>query len=254
VGFYLETPTITTADTKMRETLNDEAQRLWVLSTNKPYQILAITWIILGFLFTIIGIQYFLLIPTFLVLPYLAFTSSLFIIGFGIFFIIVAIFLLYDSQSIHNDPFPEDSPSKMHSDQPAYDWCAICGILSCPQELVRIQQKFWGISPGMFGFDGVACQDCAQRRVKRYFMISIILLLPAFSLFIFLGVSLIIAGPIYLAAVLGFIFGIVVFGLVYLTAWLWRKEWQIVTTPLAQQPELMIPVNTRLARRETVEV
>ncbi len=247
VGFYLGTLIITMADTTMRETRSDEAQRLWVFSTNKPYQILAITWIILGCLFTIMGIQYFLLIPTFLLFPYLDFTVSLFIIGFGMFFVIVAIFLFYDSQSIHNDPFPEDSPCKMHSDQPAYDWCAICGALSCPQELVRIKQSIWGISLGMFGFDGVACQNCAQRRVKRYYMITIVLFLPALSFFSLLGIILIMAGPIYLAAVLGFIFGIVVFGLVCLIAYLWWKIWQIATTPLAQQPELMIPIKSRLA-------
>lgn len=237
----------------MRETRSNGTPTLWVLSTNKPYQILAIMWIILGFLFIIIGIQFFFLIPSFLIFPYLAFTSSLFIIGAGIYFVIGAILLLYDSQSIHNDPFPEDSSCKMHSDQPAYDWCAICGTLACPQELVRIQQKFWGISPGMFGFDGVACHDCAQRRVKRYFMVSIILLVPAFSLFIFLGISLIMGGPVYLAAGLGLTFGIIAFGVVCLTAWLWWKVWQIVTTPLFQQPKLMIPIKSRLARRETIE-
>jgi hypothetical protein len=237
----------------MRETRSDGTPTLWVLSTNKPYRILAIMWIIMGFVYVIIGIQYFFLIPSFLLFPYLTFTSSLIIIGFGLYFVIGAILQLYDSQSIHNDPFPEDSSCKMHSDQPAYDWCAICGVLSCPQELVRIQQKFWGISLSMFGFDGVACQDCAQRRVKRYYMISIILILPTFLLLIFLSVSLIMAGPVYLAAILGFIFGIFVFGLVCLTAWLWWKVWQIVTTPLAQQPKLMIPIKTRLARRETVE-
>jgi len=47
---------------------------------------------------------------------------------------------------------------------------------------------------------------------------------------------------------------IIICGLVCLIGWLWWRVWQIVTTPLAQQPELMIPVNTRLARRETVEV
>ncbi len=238
----------------MRETRSEDTPTVWVLSTNKPYQILAIMWIIIGFLFTIIGIQNFFLIPSYLILPYLAFTSFFFVIGFGIYFVIGAILLLYDSQSIHNDPFPEDSSCKMHPDQPAYDWCAICGALSCPQELVRIQQKFWGISPGMFGFDGVACQHCAQRRVKRYYMISIILFIPAFSFLIFLSISLIMAGPVYLTAVLGFIFGIVIFGLVCLTAWLWWKIWQIATTPLAQQPKLMIPIKTRFLRRETVEV
>lgn len=241
------------AGTTMRETLGGDTQKLWVSSTNKPYQILAIMWIILGSIFTIVGIQYFLLIPSFLLLQYLAFTSSLFIIGFGIFFVIVAIFLLYDPQSIHNDPFPEDSPCKMHSDQPAYDWCDICGAISCPQELVRIKQSIWGISLGMFGFDGVACQNCAQRRVKRYYMITIVLFLPALSFFCLLSISLILAGPIYFAAVLGFILGIVVFGLVCLIAWLWWKLWQIATTPLAQQPQLMIPIKSRLARNETVE-
>ena len=237
----------------MRETQSDDTLKLLVLSTNKPYRILAIMWIMFGFLFIIIGIQFFSLIPSFLIFPYLAFASILFIIGAGIYFVIGAILLLYDSQSIHNDPFPEDSSCKMHSDQPAYDWCAICGTLTCPQELIRIQQKFWGISPGMFGFDGVACQDCAQRRVKRSSMISIILLVPAFSLFILLSISLIMAGPIYLAVGVGFTFGTIVFGVVCLTIWLWRKVWQIVTTPLSQQPKLMIPIKSRHARRETIE-
>jgi hypothetical protein len=197
-----------------------------------------------------IGIQYFFFFP----ILHLELLPLLFLAGFGVYFIISAVFLFYDSQSIHNDPFPEDSSCKLHSDQPAYDWCAICGTLTCPQELVRIKQKFWGISPGMFGFDGVSCLDCAQRRVKRYFMISAIVFLLAFPLLIFMGISLILGGLVHLTGAFGFIFGIVVFGLVCLIGWLWWKIWQVVTTPLAQQPELMIPIKTRLARRETVEV
>jgi len=173
--------------------------------------------------------------------------------GCGVFFIIGAVFLIYDSQSIHNDPFPEGSSCKLHPDQLAYDWCALCGTLTCPEELVRIQQKFAGISPGMFGFDGVACQDCAQRRVKRFVMVLTALLLVVFPPLILNGIRLILGGPVYLAGALLFTFGAVFFGLFCLFGWLFWKVWCLVTIPLSQQPERMIPITARLAKRETID-
>lgn len=170
-------------------------------------------------------------------------------VGSGIYCIIGAAFLIYDSQSIHNDPFPEGSLCKFNPDQLAYDSCALCGTLSCPHELVRIQQKFWGISPGMFGFDGVACQYCAQRRVKRFYVINTALLVLVFPLLIFSGLNLIMLGPAYLIGPLAFTHGVVVFGLISLIGWLWLKIWHIVNTPLSQQPERMIPITYRRAKR-----
>jgi len=236
----------------MRESQDDNALNLWVSSTNKPYHILAIFWIVLGCLFIVLGIQSFFTFHYVPIFPLLDLMYLLFTTGCGVFFIIGAVFLFYDSQSIHNDPFPEASSCEHHPDQLAYDWCAICGTLACPQELARIQQKVWGISPSMFGFDGVACQDCAQRRVKRFAIVSITLLFLALPLLIFAGIRLIMLGPVPIA--LGFTLGAVYLGLVCLIGWLMWKVWQIVTTPLAQQPELMITIKTRLARRETVEV
>ncbi|MDO8125259.1 MAG: hypothetical protein Q6364_12890 [Candidatus Hermodarchaeota archaeon] len=237
----------------MRETQSADTLKLWILSINKPHHILAIIWVVFGCLFIVIGIQPFFFFPSFPIFLHLDLLPLLFVAGVGVFFILSAGFLVYDSQSIHNDPFPEGSSCKLHPDKPAYDWCALCGTLTCPEELVRIQQKFWGTSPGMFGFDGVACQDCAQRRVKRFFMIFIPLLLLVFPLLIISGVNLIILGPVHLVGVLVFTFSVVVFGLVCLFGWLFWKVWRIVTTPLSQQPERTIPITARLVKRGTVD-
>ncbi|MFX1565855.1 MAG: hypothetical protein ACFFCH_07690 [Promethearchaeota archaeon] len=236
----------------MRETQSANALNLWVSSTNKPYRVLVIFWIVMGCLFIVLGIQSVFTFHYVPIFPLLDLMYLLFTTGFGIFFIIGAVFLVYDSKSIHNDPFPEASSCEHYPDQLAYDWCAICGTLACPQELVRIQQKVWGISPGMFGYDGVACQNCAQRRVKRFVMFFTSLLVLGFLLLIPISIRLIMLGPVPIA--LGFTLEVIYLGLVCLVGWLLWKLWQIVTTPLAQQPELMIPLKTRLAIRETVEV
>ncbi len=235
----------------MRETLNDKEQRLLVLSTNKPYRILAIFWSVMGCVVIALGIQSFFTFHYVPIFPLLDLMYLLFTTACGVFFIISAVFLIYDSQSIHNDPFPEASSCERHPDQLAYDWCAICGTLACPQELVCIQHKVWGISPGMFGFYGVACQNCAQRRVKRFVMFFISLLFLGFLLLIPSSIRFIMLGPVPLA--LGFMLGAVYVGLVCLVGCFLWKLWQIVTTPLAQQPQLMSPIKSRLARRETVE-
>lgn len=236
----------------MRQTQSDATLNLWVLSTNKPYHIIAIIWVVFGCLFIVLGIQSFFTFhyaPIFLLFHFMYVLLST---GCGVFFIIGAVFLVYDSKSIHNDPFPEGSSCKLHPDQLAYDWCALCGTLTCPEELVRIQQKFWGISPGMYGFDGVACQGCAQRRVKRFVMVITALLLLVFPPLIFSSISLIMGGPVYLAGALLFTFGVAFLGLVCLFGWLFWKVWCLVTTPLSQQPKRMIRITTRLAKRGTV--
>lgn len=237
----------------MRETKGDDTLSLWVLSTNKPYHILAIFWVVMGCLFIVQGIQSFFTFHYVPIFPLLDLMYLLFTNGSGVLFIIGAVFLVYDSQSIHNSPFPEASSCERHPDQLAYDWCAICGTLTCPQELARIQQKVWGISPGMFGFDGVACQECAQRRVKRFVTVFITLLFLALPLLILTGIRLIIGGPDHLARILGFTFGVIYLGLFCLIGWLWWKIWCIVTTPLAQQPKQMIPITARLAKRGIVD-
>ncbi len=202
----------------------------------------------MGGLFIMTGTQFFFFLPSpmFMHLELLPLFS---LVGFGIFYIIGAAFLFYDSKSIHKDPFPKGSSCKFDPDQLAYDSCALCGTLTCPKQLVRIQQKFGCISPGMFGFDGVACQYCAQSRVKRFYVIFTALLVLVFPLLIFSGLSLIMLGPAQLIGPLAFTFEVFVFGLVCLIGWLWLKVWHIVTTPLSQQPERMIPITDRLVKK-----
>ncbi len=205
----------------------------------------------MGCVIIFLGIQSFFTFHYVPIFPLLDLMYLLYTTGCGVFIIISAVFLIYESQSIHNDPFPEASSCERHPDQLAYDWCAICGAVACPQELVRIQHKVWGISPGMFGFDGVACQDCARRRAKRFTIFLITLLLLVFPFLIPINIRLIMLGPVSIA--IGVTLEVVYLGLVCLVGWFFWKVWQIVTTPIAQQPELIIPVKSRLATRETVE-
>lgn len=245
----IELPNITWRFQDLRETLNDDTEKFWVLSTNTPHHIPMISWGILGCLLIFTGLHNYFIGPNFPVFLYSALTTVHLTVGIGGFFIIYAIFLFYDSKSIHNTPFPKTSTCMNHPHEPAYDWCALCGILACPQDLVRIKQKFAGISPGMFGFDGVACQNCAQRRVKRFFLVFVSLLFLIFSLMLVNVVNLIMLGPFSLTGICLLSFIGTIIGLGSLFGWLYWKIWLMVNTPLSEHDELIISITSRLAEK-----
>jgi hypothetical protein len=232
----------------MRET-NSDTPKHWISSTNRPYTLLAAVWITLGLIF--IGMVIMDYASRFfhqISLSYF-YTIHLLFVAIGIFYIISASLLFYDSRTIHRNSFPEGSKCQIHPDQYAYDWCAICGKLYCPQDLVRIQQKTWGFSPGMFGFDGVACQNCAKHRVKHFSIIFVILfstLIPFLVLnYLWLRMML----PIQLIGVNDFIFGAIIIGFLCILFWLLRKLWHLVTTPLTENPVQMKTIEERLTER-----
>ena len=88
----------------MRETQSDDTLKLWVLSTNKPSHILAIFWVVMGLYFIVFGIIVSFILPYVPIFPPPDLILRFFSTGFGVYFISGAVFLFYDSQSIHNDP------------------------------------------------------------------------------------------------------------------------------------------------------
>ena len=177
--------------------------------------------------------------------------NALFFAVLAIYFVAGGVFLYHDSRTIHKDPFPDGSTCREHPSQPVYDCCAICGALKCTQDLVRIRQS-WGFSPGMFGFDGVACQHCARRRVKRTLasIVALSLVILPLLAVIFAATSAFL--PANLAAVLLITVGAIVLALLPFVAWSWRKMWRVVTTPLSTQPLLTTPTAQRLAEKAMV--
>jgi len=225
---------------------------LWVLSTNKPYQtmiLLGVLLVILAFINGLLRWFFGWIFPPFYLLIYT--WMSWFWITLGVYFLFLTGFVYHDSRSIYRHPFPEGSVCSCQSEQQAYDWCAICGCLACPDELIRIQQSF--TSPfGMFGFDGVACQECAQRRVRRYAIVSQTVFVVIFPLVVIplWGVLQIIL--LSLAMIVGIVL-VIIFSIIALFGVRnWQRLFRKVRTPLSQQPELMISIKERLAEKGMV--
>jgi hypothetical protein len=236
----------------VRESQPNHAHDHWMLSTNRPYRFLGSLWLLNGILFSTNAILYY---AVYLSLPF-SFLGSM--LGVPVALAVSAaysfaggVFLRHDSQTIHRDPFPEGSPCNSHSSQMAYDWCAICGALKCAQELVRIRQSLKS-SSGMFGFDGVACQRCAQRRVRGLLAISTVLLCAVLPLIVVSAVGMFMLLPSPLAVLFVVILAVVLLPLVTLEFWLWRRGWRMVTTPLSELPRLMTPTAARLVEKGTV--
>lgn len=237
----------------VRESQPNHAHGQWILSTNRPYRFLGSLWLLVAVLLTVDGILFYGV--------YLWFPASFFgltpgalvflLPGWGIYYFAGGAFLHHDSRTIHKDPFPEGSPCNSHPNQMAYDWCAICGALKCAPDLVRIRQSR-RLSPGMFGFDGVACQRCAQRRVKRFLAIATGLQLASLPLVVGIAAAAMMFLPSQLAAIFLVIVGAIYFTLLPLAFWYWRKGWRTVTTPLSEQPLLMTPTAERLVEKGVV--
>lgn len=236
----------------MRENQQDIAHDRWVLSTNRPYRLLGSLWLLNGVLITVNAILAYIVYislplsflgPTPAILVVLAITIAYTFAG--------GVFLRHDSQTAHSDPFPEGSPCATQPNRMAYDRCAICGALKCAQELVRIRQSF-KYSAGMFGFDGVACQRCARRRLKGLLAISIGLLCAVVPLLLVSVASMFMVFPLQLAVLFAIILAVILLTLLPLGFWAWRRAWRMGTTPLSEQPHLMTPTTARLVEKGTV--
>ncbi|MFX1563350.1 MAG: hypothetical protein ACFFDP_08590 [Promethearchaeota archaeon] len=228
----------------MRDT-NSDTPKHWITSTNRPYQLLAAVWITLGILFIAMVTIDFVSRFFHQIFSSYFYTLHLVFVAMGIFCIINASLLFYDSRTIHKNPFPEESQCQKHPEQQAYDRCAICGKLYCPKDLVRIQQKTWGFSPGMFGFDGVACQKCAQNRVKQFSVISIIFL-TIIPLLFFINICLTTTLPIQFTGIFIPIFGAAIIILDCIYFCFLEKLWRLIKTPLTKNPEQMKTTEERL--------
>ncbi len=231
-------------------------KQLWVLSTNKPYQTMITLGVVLVILALINGLlrlvlSWFLgwIIPPFFELIY--YWISVFWIVLGVYFLFFTGFLYHESRRIHRDPFPEESICSSQSERLAYDWCAICGRLACPDELIRIQQSLTS-SYGMFSFDGVACHDCAQRRVKRYAILSPALFAIFFPLALIPLVSLLQMMPPSFSIIVWTVLVVILSIIAIFGVWNWRRLFRKVITPLSQQPDLMISIKERLAEKGMV--
>ncbi len=176
---------------------------------------------------------------------------SWFWIAFGVYFLFLTGVVYHDSRSIYRDPFPEGSVCSCQSDRLAYDRCAICGCLACPDELIRVQQSFTS-SFGIFGFDGVSCQECAQRRVKRYAIVSLAVFVVIFPLALIPLWSVLQIILLNLAIIVGFVLVIIFIIIALFGVRNWQRLFRKVRTPLSQQPELMISIKERLAERGMV--
>ncbi len=227
-------------------------KRLWVLSTNKPYQTtitLGVVLVILSFINGLLGwVMGWVFLLTFDLIYY---WISVFWIVLGVYFLFLTLFLYRESKTIHRDPFPEGSICSCQFERVVYDWCAICGCLACSDELIRIQQSLTS-SYGMFGFDGVACQDCAQRRVKRYAILSIALFPIFFPLALIPLVSSLQVMPPSLTIIIVIVLVSIISIIATFGVWNWQRLLRKVITPLSQQPELMIPTKERLAEKGMV--
>jgi hypothetical protein len=237
----------------MRESHRDSVHGRWVLSTNRPYRLVGSLWLLNGTIFTVDATLLFGLYFGFPAsfLPWIWEILALLLTVEAIYAFAGGGFLRHDSRTIHKDPFPEGSTCSEHPSQLAYDWCAICGALKCTQDLVRIRQSL-RFSPGMFGFDGVACQRCAQRRVKRLRAVVAglqFVTLPLVAAIVAL-MSLFLPAP--LSVVLLIILAAIILTLLPLGVWAWRRGWRTVTTPLSTQPLLVTPTAQRLAEKATV--
>ncbi|MFX0169948.1 MAG: hypothetical protein ACFE89_11410 [Candidatus Hodarchaeota archaeon] len=208
---------------------SEKGQIQLVKSTNSRYWLLATFWLILGFLFLSSGL-YLNASGLSPLIEIRWFMNG--IVWFGAIIFGGALFFFWDGARVHRSPFPKGSLCASDQNQFAYDWCAICGRLECLEHLVRIKQTMTS-SVGMFAFDGVACQDCARRRIRNFWVLYIIL--SVFAIGLCLTVPLLV-----LVSVLVWAF------LVVLGLWANRRLNRILNTPLSVIPKEQRSIESRL--------
>jgi hypothetical protein len=106
-------------------------------------------------------------------------------LGSGLASFLTAASLLREGR-VHAKAFRKGSQCSRHSEELAYDRCAICGRLFCEKCLVRVKPG-WSSMIGFFRFNGVACKVCSHRRVKWSWLFGLsiwLVFLPPLLLFL----------------------------------------------------------------------
>lgn len=164
--------------------------------------------------------------------------------------ILTAVFLFRKSR-IHAEAFPKGSQCSIHSEELAYDRCAMCGQLFCSKCLVRIKPAL-SRTIGLFRFNGVACKTCAYHRVKWFWLFGLLIWLIFLPpLLLFANLNPMVFYPQIDPAEAIFrvrgatLTGIVVAAMMTLGWWLQGKT--TVMPSLSRQPQEMVGIDTRIA-------
>ncbi len=215
--------------------LNDNSLR-WIVSTNTPDYKVAMFYALTSILIFAQGLYYWSL-PQ----PWTSIASAIALAG-ALGSILTAMFLYHESR-VHAEAFPKGSQCSIHSEEMAYDRCAICGQLFCSRCLVRIKPA-WIRTIGLFRFNGVACKACAHHRLKWWWLFGLsiwLIFLPPLFLFINLNPMLFYPQTNPAEATLT---GIVLAIMITLSWWIQGKT--TVMPSLSQQPQEMVDIETRI--------
>lgn len=212
----------------------------WVVSTNKPDRNVALVYVFGGVL-NIVQWLYWPTLPTEFVL--------LVFLGIGLASFLTAAYFFRESR-VHAEAFPKGSQCSLHSEELAYDRCALCGHLFCEKCLVRIKPT-WYRTIGFFRFNGVACKACAYRRVKwcwlfglsfwLIFLTPLLLFLNWNPMLLFSHLNPAQAAEAARSATLT---GVVLASMVTL-GWYVQGKTQVMPS-LSKQPEEIVDVETRI--------
>jgi hypothetical protein len=220
----------------------------WVVSTNKPDHNVALVYVFGGVL-SIVQWLYLLQPNSWASFtPPTEFVLAVFL-GTGLASFLTAAFLFRESR-VHAEAFPKGSQCSLHSEELAYDRCAICGQLFCEKCLVRIKPK-WYRTIGFFRFNGVACKACAYRQVKWCLLFGLsfwLIFLTPLLLFLNLNPMLLYShlNPTQAAeaARVATLTGVVLASMVTL-GWYFQGKTQVMPS-LSKQPEEILDIETRI--------
>lgn len=183
--------------------------------------------------------------------PWSLFASTVALAG-GLGSILTAVFLIRESR-VHAEVFLKGTLCSSHSEELAYDRCAICGQPFCSKCLVRIKPA-WSRTIGVFRFNGVACKACAYHRVKWWWLLGLsvwLIFLPPMILFINLN-PMLFYPQVNPAEVVFLVRGATLTGIIVaiMITLGWVLQGQTTVFPsLSQQPQEMVDFDTRIVER-----
>lgn len=220
----------------------------WVVSTNKPDHNVALVYVFGGVLSIVQGLYWLLPNPWTSFTPPTEFVHAVFL-GAGLAGVLTAAFLFRENR-VHAEAFPKGSQCSLHSEELAYDRCAICGQLFCEKCLVRIKPT-WYRTIGFFRFNGVACKMCAYHRVKWCWLFGLsfwVIFLTPLLLFLNLNPMLLFShlNPAQAAEAARYatLTGVVLASMMTLGWWIQGKT-QVMPS-LSKQPEEIVDIETRI--------
>ena len=228
----------------VNETDLNNSSLQWILSTNTPdYKVASFYALSSIFLFAQ-GLYYW-----FLPHSWASIASAIALAG-AVGSILAAVFLFRESR-VHAEAFPKGSQCSIHSEELAYDRCAMCGQLFCSKCLVRIKSA-WTRTVFFFRFNGVACKSCAGHRVKWLLLFGIsfwLIFLPPLLLFINLNPMVFNplidpAEAIFRVRVATLTF--IVLAVMITLGW-WLQGMTTVMPSLSRQPQEIVSIETRIA-------